>query len=80
MGMRGQECCISGESACRAIAPAARYRKRFGAMRKAQGGDEFTVIVGELCDAGSVERSVLGILQTLAEPFQLGTASMQQAA
>ena len=37
------------------------------------GGDEFTVIVGELGETGSIERAVHCILQTLAEPFQLGT-------
>ncbi|WP_420475672.1 putative bifunctional diguanylate cyclase/phosphodiesterase [Noviherbaspirillum sp. ST9] len=37
------------------------------------GGDEFTVILGELCDTANVERAVHSILQTLAEPFQLGT-------
>jgi len=37
------------------------------------GGDEFTVILGELCDSQSIERAVHAILQTLAEPFQLGT-------
>lgn len=37
------------------------------------GGDEFTVIVGDLHDNGGVERVVSDILRTLAEPFQLGT-------
>ncbi|MES2877974.1 MAG: sensor domain-containing diguanylate cyclase [Pseudomonadota bacterium] len=35
------------------------------------GGDEFTVIMGELQDAGSVERAARKILQALAEPFHL---------
>ncbi|HEY0844012.1 MAG TPA: EAL domain-containing protein [Noviherbaspirillum sp.] len=36
------------------------------------GGDEFTVLLGELHDPSSVERAVFDILCTLAEPFQLG--------
>lgn len=35
------------------------------------GGDEFTVIMGELDDPGSVERTAQKILRKLAEPFQL---------
>ena len=35
------------------------------------GGDEFTVIMGELDDLGSVERTAQKILRKLAEPFQL---------
>ena len=35
------------------------------------GGDEFTVIMGELDDLGSVERAAQNILRKLAEPFQL---------
>ena len=35
------------------------------------GGDEFTVIMGELDDLGSVERAAQNILHKLAEPFQL---------
>ncbi|MES2536158.1 MAG: EAL domain-containing protein [Pseudomonadota bacterium] len=35
------------------------------------GGDEFTVILTELENTGSVERVARGILQTLAEPFYL---------
>jgi diguanylate cyclase (GGDEF)-like protein/PAS domain S-box-containing protein len=36
------------------------------------GGDEFTVILGELADPGSVERIAQDILRKLAEPFPLG--------
>ena len=36
------------------------------------GGDEFTVIVTELGDPGSVERVAQEILRRLAEPFKLG--------
>ena len=36
------------------------------------GGDEFTVIMGELDDPGSIERVAQGILHKLAQPFQLG--------
>ena len=35
------------------------------------GGDEFTVILGELDDPGSIERIAQNILGKLAEPFQL---------
>ena len=35
------------------------------------GGDEFTVIMGELDDLGSVERTAQKILRKLAEPFHL---------
>lgn len=35
------------------------------------GGDEFTVIMGELADIDSVERVARNILHTLAEPFRL---------
>lgn len=40
------------------------------------GGDEFTVIVGELKDHGSVERVAQEILRTLAQPFQLGSETV----
>lgn len=36
------------------------------------GGDEFTVIVSDLKDIGSVERMVQNILGKMAAPFQLG--------
>jgi diguanylate cyclase (GGDEF)-like protein/PAS domain S-box-containing protein len=36
------------------------------------GGDEFTVILAELDDTGSVERVAENILQSLAKPFHLG--------
>ena len=35
------------------------------------GGDEFTVILGELDDLGAIERIAQGILQKFAQPFQL---------
>ncbi|MGB0468174.1 MAG: EAL domain-containing protein, partial [Pontibacterium sp.] len=37
-----------------------------------QGGDEFTVILGELKETGSVEKVANNILTSLAEPFLLG--------
>jgi diguanylate cyclase (GGDEF)-like protein/PAS domain S-box-containing protein len=36
------------------------------------GGDEFTVIAGELNDSGDVQRIAQGILSSLAAPFLLG--------
>jgi len=36
------------------------------------GGDEFTVIAGELSDSGDVQRIAQGILSSLAAPFLLG--------
>ena len=36
------------------------------------GGDEFTVILGELDDSGSVNRVANDILRNLSEPFRLG--------
>ncbi len=36
------------------------------------GGDEFTVIMGELEDVASVERVATQILESLSSPFQLG--------
>jgi len=37
-----------------------------------QGGDEFTIIMGELDEVGSIDRVAHGILQSMAAPFQLG--------
>jgi diguanylate cyclase (GGDEF)-like protein/PAS domain S-box-containing protein len=36
------------------------------------GGDEFTVLLTELDDVGSVERAALAILEQMAVPFQVG--------
>ena len=36
------------------------------------GGDEFTVILGELDDIGSVERIAQEILNKFSQPFQMG--------
>ncbi len=37
------------------------------------GGDEFTVILGDLADVGGIDRIANGILTTLTQPFELGT-------
>ncbi len=37
-----------------------------------QGGDEFTIILGELDDTDHVERVANNVLSTLSEPFELG--------